>query len=382
MDPLVADVYRESLNALLRTVLMVALTVGVPVIVAMILLLGPSDPVVAWGFPPLVVHLVVFAWVLLRRPQLTVAFSRVTLVLVETAWVVSFWYRLLAAPDVDTGWESLFPTSFMGLVVFLVVGFLVLGTRAALVNVAAVLIGVLGVGLGTLGYLGGSPARMLDLVRYVIYLLVIALLLHVLSRAKGRLAVAVAEAQQASARAEHAAAEARRLREFAYLDPLTGVANRRRLIEELNHQAERVGPDLPVAVVFFDLDEFKAVNDEHGHVVGDEVLCHVADLTARTVRQDDLVARLGGEEFVVVAPGTDRTAATRLADRVRAAMPEHTAKRAGIAVTASFGVVMLRRGELATEVLGRVDRLMYDAKSAGRDRVVGDEVRLGPDGGG
>lgn len=382
MDPLVADVYRDNLNALLRTVLMVALVIGAPVIVVMIVLLGPSDPVVAWGFPPLVAYLAVFAWVLLRRPHLTVGFSRVMLVLAEAAWVVSFWYRLRAAPDVDAGWESLFPTSFMGLVVFLVVGFLVLGTRFALVNVAGVLAAVLGVGLVTLAYLDGGPARMIDLVRYVIYLLVIALLLHVLSRAKARLAVAVAEARQASARAEHATAEARRLREFAYLDPLTGVANRRRLIEELNHQAGRVGPDLPVAVVFFDLDEFKAVNDAHGHVVGDEVLCHVADLTARTVRQEDLVARLGGEEFVVVAPGTDRTAATRLANRVRAAMPEHTAKRAGIAVTASFGVVMLRRGELATEVLGRVDRLMYDAKSAGRDRVVGDGVLLGPDGGG
>ncbi len=377
----VAVVYRESLNALLRTVLMVALVVGCPVIVLMIVLIGPSDPVVARGFPPLVLYLAVFGWVLLRRPDLTIGFSRVSLVLAEAAWVASFWYRLSATADVDAGWAALFPTSFMGLVVFLVVGFLVLDTRHALVNAAAVLTGVLVVGLWSLLTTEGGSGYALDLARYVIYLLVIASLLHVLSQAKARLAVATAEAKEAVARAREATAEARQLREIAYLDPLTGVANRRRLIEELTHQAERVGPDRPVAVVFFDLDEFKAVNDAHGHIVGDEVLCHVADLTARTVRQDDLVARLGGEEFVVVAPGTDRTAATRLANRVRAGLPEHTAQRAGIAVTASFGVVMLRRGELANEVLERVDRLMYDAKTAGRDRVVHDPgVRLTPNG--
>src|SRR5690606_15370151 len=69
VDPFVADVYRDNLNALLRTVLMVALVIGGPVIVVMIVLLGPSDPVVAWGFPPLVAYLAVFAWVLLRRPH-------------------------------------------------------------------------------------------------------------------------------------------------------------------------------------------------------------------------------------------------------------------------------------------------------------------------
>lgn len=376
VDP-VALVYRENLNALLRTVLVIALGLGCPAILLVLVLRGPSDPLVAWGFPPLMAYLGVYLWVLVGRPRLVVAFSRVSLLLAEVAWVVSFWFRLRGAPDVDAGWAALFPTSFMGLVVFVVVGFLVFGTWYALANVAGVLVGVLGVGLGALLTTEGGAVHVLDLVRYVVYLLVVALLLHVLSRAKARLAVAVSEAReanaqavQATAQAEQATAEARQLREIAYLDPLTGVANRRRLVEELTHQAGLVGPDRPVAVVFFDLDEFKAVNDAHGHVVGDEVLCHVADLAARTVRAEDLVARLGGEEFVVVAPGTDRTDATRLANRVRATMPEHTAKRAGIAVTASFGVVMLRRDELATEVLDRVDRLMYEAKSSGRDRVV------------
>lgn len=382
-DPRVAVVYRENLNALLRIALVIGLVIGCPAIVLMIVLRGPSDPLVAWGFPPLGLYLVAYLWVLLRRPELTVGFSRVTLVIVEAAWIAGIWYRLASASDVDAGWVALFPTSLMGPVVFLVVGFLVFGARHALMNVAGVLAGVLGVGLGSLLTTDGGAAHVLDLVRYVIYLLVTALLLHVLSQAKARLALAISRAREATAEAEQATAEARQLREIAYLDPLTGVANRRRLIEELTHQAGRVGPDLPVAVVFFDLDQFKVVNDAHGHIVGDEVLCHVADLTARTVRHEDLVARLGGEEFVVVAPGTDRTAATRLANRVRATMPEHTAKRAGIAVTASFGVVMLRRGELAAEVLDRVDRLMYDAKSAGRDRVVHDPgVRITPDGGG
>ncbi len=361
-DPRLALVYRDNLNALLRRVLVIALGLGFPAIVVVTVLRAPTDPLVAWGFPPLALYLACYTWVLVRRPQHTVSFSRGTLVAIEILWVLGMLHRLWSAEDVHDGWGMLFPTSFMGMVVFLVVGFLVFGTRQALVNAAVVIGAVLAAGLTALLRLEGGDEHVLDLVRYVVYLTVVSLLLHVLSRAKARLALAVAEARQASA-------EARQLRDIAYLDPLTAIANRRRLVEELTFQAGRVGDTWPVAVVYLDLDQFKAVNDAHGHGVGDEVLCQVADIAARLVRQDDLVARLGGEEFVVVAPGTGRDRALQLAERLRAALPEQIGARVGIPVTASFGVVMLGPGEHASAVLDRVDRLMYDAKSAGRDRI-------------
>src|SRR5690606_27053422 len=186
---------------------------------------------------------------------------------------------------------------------------------------------------------------------------------HVLSRTKERLADAVARASRADAAAV-------RLRDMAYLDELTGIANRRRLLEELGHQATLVGPDHPVSVVFFDLDHFKTVNDTHGHATGDRVLQLVARTAEGVVREGDVLARLGGEEFVIVAPGTVHQRAAQLAERLRELLREVVQVDLGVAVTASFGVTELRAGEAPAAVLARVDALMYGAKREGRDRVV------------
>ncbi|WP_024288802.1 diguanylate cyclase [Cellulomonas sp. KRMCY2] len=356
-------IYRDNLNALLRRVLVIALAAGFPTIVVMIVLLGPTDPVVAWGFPPLLVFLAVYAWVLLRRPDRAVDFSRVSVVVAEVAWVAGMLYRLLTADDIHDGWHSLFPTTFMGMIIFTVVGFLVCSTRLALLNSLGSVAAILGAGLFGLLRVEGGSEHVLDLVRYTFYLGFVALLLHVLSRAKSRLAVAIAAAQQAND-------EALQMRDMAYLDALTGIANRRRLFEELTYQSDRVAEHGPVAVLYFDLDGFKAINDEHGHSVGDEVLCRVAELAGRLVRKGDLVARLGGEEFVIVAPGTGRERAVQLAERLRTVLPAELTSTVGVRVTASFGVAELHAGEAASDVLGRVDALMYSAKSGGRDRVV------------
>lgn len=356
--------YQVALSDLVRRVHVVALAVGLPALVVMFLILGPRDPMVRWGYPPIAVLLVTYAWVLLRRPARAVTFSRATLVALEAVWVAGIAVRVRTAEDVDATWLSLFPTYFMVVVLFLVLGFLFFGPRGALTNAAGLTVGVVGAGVVALLVTDGGEPYALPVVRFGVALAVLAVFLHVLARAQGRLALAMLAAQRA-------AEEALQMRDMAYLDALTGIANRRRLVEELSHQSTRTGPAHPVAVVYFDLDRFKQVNDRLGHAVGDEVLCRVATLAASLVRRDDVVGRLGGEEFVVVAPGSSYESGLRLAERLRAALPAEVGGDLGVSVTASFGVTMLQPGETASSVLDRVDGLMYEAKAAGRDRVTG-----------
>ncbi|HEY3439002.1 MAG TPA: GGDEF domain-containing protein [Actinotalea sp.] len=362
-EPLIEALQRDNLNTLVRKLLVIAVVLGSPTIVAAIVLVGPKDPVVRWGYPPLLAYLALYVWVLLKRPNRVIAFSRTTLVLFDLAWMAGTIVRLRIAADATTGFYSLFPTIFMGLVIFEVVGFLFFSPRGALVHSGALAGGVVVAGVIGWAEQRDPNAHLVELMRYAVFLVVVGLLLQVLSRAKARLTLAVTAAQ-------HASAEALVMRDMAYRDALTGVANRRRLIEELTFQAQRVDADYPVGIVYFDLDLFKQINDVHGHAVGDEVLRAVAAVAGRLVRQVDLVARLGGEEFVIVAPGTGVGRAEQLAERLRRTLPEEVEQAAGAPVTASFGVVALHRGESADAVLTRVDALMYEAKTTGRDRVV------------
>lgn len=155
-------------------------------------------------------------------------------------------------------------------------------------------------------------------------------------------------------------------------DPLTGVANRRRLDDELGRliaQARRY--DQPFSVVLLDLDDFKRVNDTHGHEVGDRVLVETVDRLQAAIRDADLLGRWGGEEFLLLAPQTDHQAACSLAERCRRAIASSRMREAGVTVTASLGVASLAPDDDARTLLRRADLAMYTAKSDGRDRVVG-----------
>lgn len=364
-DPPRADAFgrfSDEMLTLLRRVLIIGLGIGGPTILVLIVVKGPHDPVIRFGFPPLLAYLLLYAWVLLRRPQLATFFSRVTLCLIDVVWLGGMAYRLVGE-DLTHGWRDLFPTTVMGFVVFLVVGFMVFPVRLAVVHASLLITGVAVVGAVCLVQVGASTDELIDLARYCIYLVVISLLLHLLSRLRARVDLAFSAAERATD-------EAHEMRDMAYRDPLTAVANRRRLVEELVFQADLVSRSNPVSVVYFDLDHFKAVNDVHGHAVGDRVLCAVAHLASTLVRQQDLVARIGGEEFVIVTPGVDGTSAVLLAERLRAVLPKALELAVGFPVTASLGVSTLRQGESALEILDRVDALMYEAKTTGRDRVV------------
>lgn len=153
-------------------------------------------------------------------------------------------------------------------------------------------------------------------------------------------------------------------------DPLTGLANRRFLMETLTTAislAQR--HNTPLSVVLADLDYFKGINDTYGHDVGDAVLQHFAQLLQETTRVEDLVARWGGEEFVIVLPHTTTTGAGHLANRLRQKLA--TAHIPGLdrQVTASFGISQLRPGEDAQILFKRADQALYQAKADGRNRV-------------
>jgi diguanylate cyclase (GGDEF)-like protein len=165
-----------------------------------------------------------------------------------------------------------------------------------------------------------------------------------------------------------------RLSQLAVTDSLTGLVNRRALFDAMNREVERSRRHAhPLAVIMFDIDRFKAINDLYGHAAGDQVLQRVAQLALGVVRSGDLLARYGGEEFLLLAPETDRSQAAQLAERIRAALhaAEVPVDHQKIRFTASFGIASLLEGDAdASAVIARADQALYAAKEGGRNRVV------------
>jgi diguanylate cyclase (GGDEF)-like protein len=158
-------------------------------------------------------------------------------------------------------------------------------------------------------------------------------------------------------------------------DPLTSLVNGRAFSARLTQELERNRRyPRPLALLYLDLDDFKVINDSHGHQTGDAVLRLVADAMRSSVRQADVVGRLGGDEFAVLMPETDATLADAAAKRLAASLK--TVFKGTPTVTASIGVVSCSVAEANTdELLRKADQAMYDAKKAGKDRVVQVEIK-------
>lgn len=164
------------------------------------------------------------------------------------------------------------------------------------------------------------------------------------------------------------------LLEASCTDPLTHAANRRRLLDELhNHFGEFKRYGHPTALIMFDLDHFKKINDQYGHLAGDEVLRRVCAICRESLRENDLLARFGGEEFVIVLPSTHAGEALHTAERIRELSALSIGRDFGFDqnVTISLGVseFLVSDPEYA-KVLQRIDEAVYQAKSMGRNRVV------------
>ncbi|WP_164730524.1 sensor domain-containing diguanylate cyclase [Pelagibacterium montanilacus] len=172
------------------------------------------------------------------------------------------------------------------------------------------------------------------------------------------------------------------LKKLAETDELTGLKNRRRFLAAANKALERLKRfDAPASLFIIDLDNFKTINDTHGHAVGDGALCHAAERFKRAIRRRDLLARIGGEEFAVLLPDEDECGAMMVAERLRtliAASPLSD-KSGPIGLTVSVGVTSLRKGDQsADDALGRADRALYRAKDEGRNRVRASTMGLAP----
>src|SRR5919202_5931958 len=159
----------------------------------------------------------------------------------------------------------------------------------------------------------------------------------------------------------------------ALVDTLTGLANRRHAQDALAieiSRAARFGD--PLALVVVDVDTFKTVNDTHGHPFGDRVLRELAEVLRANLRDIDLPSRWGGDEFVLVLPGTDRDGAVAVAERIRVALSDRvvlTPEGAAVSTTASFGVAVYPDVASEAELLAAADAALYEAKRAGKNRV-------------
>lgn len=172
-----------------------------------------------------------------------------------------------------------------------------------------------------------------------------------------------------------------KLEELAHLDPLTGIANRRRLEDRAREEVERARRfNRPLSLMIMDLDHFKGVNDRHGHPFGDKVLRTLADVGRANLRQTDLFARVGGEEFVVLMPETTPDTAAHIAERLRSQLSATQVTEEGVTTTVTLSIGISAYGPDAQTVealMAQADRALYAAKDQGRNRVMVGPGRLG-----
>ena len=180
-------------------------------------------------------------------------------------------------------------------------------------------------------------------------------------------------AQELEALISQLQSEKGKLEELAYTDPLTGLSNRRLFLEEAKRMIEysrRYGE--PLSLLMMDIDNFKNINDEYGHDVGDLTLKKLAEVIKRNIRGSDIAARFGGEEFVVLLPRTDEKGAELVAERIRRDFKKDPVRvdDREITTTVSIGVAEIENGENLEELIKKADTALYRAKRTGKDKVV------------
>ena len=164
------------------------------------------------------------------------------------------------------------------------------------------------------------------------------------------------------------------LRDSALHDSLTGLDNRRSLMERLREETERaIRKSTPYSLAILDVDRFKSINDQFGHEAGDKALCAISEAIQRSLREYDVCGRWGGEEFLVLLPETSIESAMQVVERIRTGMEQvqlRFSEDDTARVTASFGLTRYRLGESFSDTINRADAGLLKAKMEGRNRVV------------
>jgi diguanylate cyclase (GGDEF)-like protein len=340
-----------------RIAYLVGIGLGAPVLALSWQVERRADGLLLWAYPVVLVLLVGAFVAMLVRAEIVLPLERVAIFSMMALWLtrlVFLSFRDAPTPDI---WDSLAPWAFMGVPLFVVFSYIVLETRRAAI-VAFVFGGaaaaVLVARFAREGVVEDDWSYLVAFARYQCYLFVTVAFVHLLARSKDAAVVAELEAE--------------RMRTMAYRDPLTGLPNRRALVELLEGEVDP-SRRTPLSVIAFDLDRFKEVNDALGHPAGDLVLQAAGLTVQQQLRAGDTAGRWGGEEFLVVLPHTSRAQADDLAERLRRTL-EDRVRVADEPVTASFGVVQYEFGMTVDDLVARADAMMYAAKTAGRNRVV------------
>ncbi|WP_229776047.1 GGDEF domain-containing protein [Deinococcus ruber] len=184
---------------------------------------------------------------------------------------------------------------------------------------------------------------------------------------------------QVAQQAREAEVRASALAEAALRDPLTGIPNRTYAMQQLARL--HLASDSASAVAFIDLDNFKSVNDRYGHLIGDAVLTRIAQTLSSNIREQDCLARFGGEEFILLFSGLPMAEAVSACDRLRSLLVhlDWQAVVPGLHTTASFGVAALNHSQPLNHTLQAADDALYAAKAAGRNRVCSSDQLWSPD---
>ncbi|WP_052302375.1 GGDEF domain-containing protein [Bacillus sp. SG-1] len=292
--------------------------------------------------PTLILFFIISSWIVFFKKdwiENTEKFNIIAICLVSAikfTYVVSYELEQTGTLGTFTFWMPIF---YMFL-------FFLLNSRLALLTIAITYIWFLGVGVYKFPELIGTPAATI-LVQYMFANLVFILTLFFLQTVKQRYI------------------KAEVMEELANTDYLTGLPNRRKIDQAL-HQALK--KQQKISIIYLDIDHFKQINDTFGHTAGDEVLKEFTNETLEVLKEENMLGRWGGEEFMIILKN-DLNEAAILAEKIRAHIAQHRFEAVG-SLTASFGVTALQEGDTLDTLLNRADKALYKAKNSGRNKVV------------